>query len=162
MACVKAQESLFAAEVPPGAAPCTAALAGTSAAPLQRMRGACRQSTSAVTAQTAALLSRQLGSRVAKPPFCHSDLSVLSPATAHHLCIALHFLGIRNKQKANLAFPRLISSAFIPIGSLPFFLLFFLLATSSTESILYSATATYLLPLVPGPSPLSANHGFGH
>lgn len=161
MACVKAQEFLFAAEVPPGAAPCTAALAGTSAAPLQRMRGACRQSTSAVTAQTAALLSRQLGSRVAKPPFCHSDLSVLSPATAHHLCIALHSLGISNKQKASLAFPRLISSAFILIWIF-FISLFFLLATSNTESILYSATAIYFLPLVPGPSPLSANHGFGH
>lgn len=124
--------------------------------PLRRMRGACCQSTSAVTAQTAALLSRQLGSRVAKPPFCHS---VLSPA-ARHLRIALHFLGFGNKQKGNLAFPPLISSVSTLIGSPSFSLL---PAHHFHYRVHLILCIRHLLsPLVPGPSPLGRNHGLGH
>lgn len=60
-----------------------------------------------------------------------SDLSVLQhpprpwPLTlllAHHLRITLRFLGVRNRQKAYLAFPLLLAFALILIGSLFTFL----------------------------------------
>lgn len=56
--------------------------------------------------------TRQLGSRVAKPPFCHSAISPSYPLDpgpylffSLAICASLCIFGIKTKQKAHLTFP---------------------------------------------------------
>lgn len=128
--------------------------------PLRRMRGACRQSSSAVTAQTAALLSRQLGSRVAMPPFCHSAISPSYPlrlAICASLCI---FLEVKISNKAILLFLSNLICFYLDCISF-FFSSSCSPATIPSQSYTLHPPPTFS-PLLSGPSSLSTNHGFGH